>query len=152
MQVLLNNFSDLETFKYKLYRTEYRSDRELARFRNQLSWKYRQDTYFTHPQNIFESRHRLFVLNSGVIRTMYVYAPRKTELEQLTGVPWLSTILIEIRDAIAPIVRKFIALAGNTVVFVLTQVIGKGLGLVGQGIIQGIGNSIKDIPHHKKKP
>ena len=152
MQVLLNNFYDLEVFKYKLYKPEYRSDRELARFRNQLSWKYRQETYFTHPQNIFESRHRLFVLNSGVIRTMYVYAPRKAELEQLTGIPWLATIIIEIRDAIAPLVRKFIALAGNTVVFVLTQVIGKGLGLVGQGIIQGIGSTIKDIPRNKKKP
>ena len=152
MQVLLNNFYDLETFKYKLYKPEYRSDRQLARFRNQLSWKYRQENYFTHPQNIFESRHRLYVLNSGVIRTMYVYAPRKSELEELTGIPWLSTIIIEIRDAIAPLVRKFIALAGNTVVFVLTQVIGKGLGLVGQGIIQGIGSTIKDVPRNKKKP
>ncbi|MGB5634538.1 MAG: DUF3685 domain-containing protein [Waterburya sp.] len=152
MQVLLNNFYDQEIFKYKLYKSEYRSDRELARFRNQLSWKYRQEVYFTHPQNIFESRHRLFVLNSGAIRTMYVYAPRKTELEQLTGVPWLSTIVIEIRDAIAPLVRKFIALAGSTVVFVLTQVIGKGLGLVGKGIIQGIGSTIKDVPRNKKKP
>ena len=152
MQLLLNNFYDLEIFKYKLYKSEYRSDRELARFRNQLSWKYRQETYFTHPQNIFESRHRLFVLSNGTIKTMYVYAPRKTELEQLTGIPWLSTIMIEIRDAIAPLVRKFISLAGSGVVFVLTQVIGKGLGLVGKGIIQGIGSSIKDVPVNKKKP
>ena len=152
MQVMLNNFYDLEIFKYKLYKPEYRSDRDLARFRNQLSWKYRQENYFTHPQNIFESRHRLFVLSNGTIRNMYVYASRKAELEQLTGVPWLATIVIEIRDAIAPIVRKFIALAGSGVVFVLTQVVGKGLGLIGKGIIQGIGSTIKDVPRSKKKP
>jgi DNA-binding NarL/FixJ family response regulator len=152
MQVILNNFYDLEIFKYQLYQAEYRSDREIARFRNQLSWRYRQETYFTHPQNIFESRHRLFVINAGAIRTMYVYAPRKAELEKLTGIPWLSTIVIEIRDAIAPLVRKLIALAGSGVVFVLTQVIGKGLGLVGKGIIQGIGSTIKDVPRNKKKP
>lgn len=152
MQVILNNYYDLEIFKYQLYQAEYRSDRQLARFRNQLSWKYRQETYFTHPQNIFESRHRLFVINAGAIRTMYVYAPRQAELEQLTGIPWLSTIVIEIRDAIAPLVRKLIALAGSGVVFVLTQVIGKGLGLVGKGIIQGIGSTIKDVPRNKKKP
>ena len=152
MQVVLDNFYDLEIFKYKLYKSEYRSDRELARFRNQLSWKYRQETYFTHPQNIFESRHRLFVLSNGVIRTMYIYAPRKDELEQLTGIPWLSTMAIELRDAIAPLVRKFIALAGSGVVFVLTQVIGKGLGLVGKGIIQGIGTTIKDAPRNQRKP
>ncbi|MEO0015033.1 MAG: hypothetical protein RLZZ535_3422 [Cyanobacteriota bacterium] len=152
MQVILNNFYDLEIFKYKLYKAEYRSDRELARFRNQLSWRYRQENYFTHPQNIFESRHRLFVINAGAIRTMYVYAPRKAELEELTGIPWLSTIVIEIRDAIAPLVRKLIALVGSGVVFVLTQVIGKGLGLVGKGIIQGIGSTIKDVPRKQKKP
>ncbi len=152
MQVILNNFYDLEIFKYQLYKLEYRSDRELARFRNQLSWRYRQEKYFTHPQNIFESRHRLFALSSGTIRKMYVYAPRKRELERLTGIPWLATIAIEIRDAIAPIVRKFIALAGSGVVFILTQVVGKGLGLIGKGIIQGIGNTIKDVPRNKKKP
>ncbi|MEY2857301.1 MAG: hypothetical protein RLZZ74_1613, partial [Cyanobacteriota bacterium] len=81
MQLILNNFSDLEVFKYQLYQAQYRSDRELARFRNQLSWRYRQEHYFTHPQNIFESRHRLLVINAGGIRTMYVYAPRRTELE-----------------------------------------------------------------------
>ena len=152
IQVILNNFYDLEILKYKLYKPEFRSDRELARFRNQLSWRYRQENYFTHPQNIFESRHRLFVLNGGVIRTTYIYAPRKDELEQLTGIPWLSTMVIEVRDAIAPLVRTLIALGGSGVVFVLTQVVGKGLGLVGKGIIQGIGSSIKDVPRSNKKP
>lgn len=150
MQVILNNFYDLEVLKYRLYKSQYRSDRELARFRNQLSWKYRQEYYFTHPQNIFDSRHRLFVLSGGVIRTMYIYAPRKAELEQLTGIPWFSTITIETRDAIAPLVRKLIALAGSGVVFVLTQIIGKGLGLIGKGIIQGIGSTIKDVPYNKR--
>ena len=71
-----------------------------------------------------------------------IYAPRKNELEKLSGIPWLSTIVIEIRDAIAPLVRRFIALAGSGVVFVLTQVIGKGLGLIGKGIIQGVGSTL----------
>lgn len=152
MQMMLNNFYNLEIFKYQLYRSEYRSDRQLARFRNQLSWRYRQEKYFTQPQDIFESRHRLLVLSGGSIRNMYVYASRQAELEALTGIRWLSTIIIEIRDAIAPVVRKIIALTGSGVVFVLTQVVGKGLGLIGKGIIQGIGSSIKDVPHNKKKP
>ena len=145
VQVILNNFYDVEKLKYQLYKAEYKSDREIARFRNQLSWKYRQEYYFTHPQNIFESRHRLLVLDTGRIRTLYVYAPRKPELERLTGIPWFTTIAIEVRDAIAPLVRKFIALAGSGVVFILTRVIGRGLGLIGKGIIQGIGSTLKDV-------
>jgi DNA-binding NarL/FixJ family response regulator len=149
MQVILNNFADLETLKYILYKSQYKSDRELARFRNQLSWKYRQEFYLIQPQNIFESRHRLFVFSNGTIRTMFIYAPRRNELEQLKGIPWLTTIVIETRDAIAPLVRQFISLAGSAVVFVLTQVIGKGLGLIGKGIIQGIGTTIKDVNSKK---
>ena len=151
-QTILNNFYDLETFKYQLYQPALRSDRQLARFRNQLSWRYRLENYVVHPRNIFESRHRLFVLTSGVIRTSYIYAPRQQELEELRGIPWLATMAIEIRDAIAPLVRQAIALGGSGVVFVLTQVVGKGLGLIGKGIIQGIGSTIKDIPHKQKKP
>lgn len=152
MQVILNNFDTLEILKYKLYQPQYRSERQLARFRNQLSWKYRQEAYFIRPQDIFESRHRLLVINNGRIKTIYVYAPRQIELEQLRGIPWLSTIAIEFRDAIAPLIRRLVALAGSGVVFVLTQVIGKGIGLISKGVIQGIGSTLKDIPRSQKKP
>lgn len=152
MQVILNNFYDLEKFKYQLFQPQYKSDRQIARFRNQISWKYRQAKYFNHPQAIFESRHRLYILDLGKIRTFELYAPRKAELERLSGLPWLITMIIEIRDAIAPLVRKFIAYAGNIVVLVLTQVIGRGLGLIGKGILQGIGSTLKDVQSERRNP
>ena len=89
IQIILNNFYDLEEFKYKLYRAEYKSDRELARFRNQLSWRYRQERYFTHPQNIFESRHRLLVFDAGKIRTFYIYAPPQSRIRTVN---WYSLV------------------------------------------------------------
>jgi len=150
MQVVLNNFYDLEIFKYNLYNSEYKSTRAITSFRNDLSWRYRQEMYWFNPQNIFESRYCLFIVNNGRIKTLFIYAPRTEELEQLKGLPWLATIAIETRDAIAPRLRSLIALAGSAVVFILTQVIGKGLGLIGKGIIQGIGSTIKDAPHNIK--
>ena len=148
MVVILNNFYNLEIFKSKLYQAEYQSDRQLASFRNQLAWRYRQEKYIEHPRNIFESRHRILAINNG-IRTSFIYASRKTELEELSGIPWFTTIAIEFRDAVAPLVREIIALAGSGVVFMLTQVVGKSLGLIAKGIIQGIGSSIKDIDRRK---
>lgn len=35
-----------------------------------------------------------------------------------------------------------VAWVGKGVVYLLTQVIGRGLGLIGQGILQGIGQSV----------
>ena len=150
MVVILNNFSDLEIFKYNLYQANYKSAREIARFRNELAWRYSQETYWDNPQNIFESRYRLFVFNNGAIKTLFIYAPRKQELEMLRGLPWMATILIETRDAIAPRLRAILSFVGSGVIFILTRVIGRGIGLIGKGIIQGIGSSIKDVPYNNK--
>ena len=144
MQVILNNFYNLEIFKYNLYTPEYRSAREIARFRNELSWRYRQELYWDNPKNIFESSYRLFVLHHGKIKTLQIYAPRQEDLALLTGLPWLTTIAIEIRDAIAPRLRSVLSFLGSGVVFILTQVIGRAIGLIGKGIIQGIGSTMKD--------
>ncbi len=144
MQVILNNFYELEIFKYNLYNPEYRSAREIARFRNELSWRYRQELYWDNPKNIFESSYRLFVLHHGKIKTLQIYAPRQEDLALLTGLPWLTTIAIETRDAIAPRLRAVLSFLGSGVVFILTQVIGRAIGLIGKGIIQGIGSTMKD--------
>ena len=145
MQVILNNFADLEIFKYYLYDELYRSSREIARFRNEISWRYRQEKYWENPRNIFESRYRFFVLNNGNIETLYLYASRVEELYQLEGLPWLTTIILESRDAIAPRLQSIFSLVGSSFVFVLTQVIGKGIGLIVKGVLQGIGSTLQDV-------
>ena len=150
LQVFLNNFYNLEIFKYNLYHPKYRSTREIARFRNDLSWRYRQEKYWDDPNNIFSSRYRLLILHQNGIQTFFVYASRTEELNQLRGLPWLATMIIEIRDAISPRLRALIASLGKGMVYLLTQVIGKGIGLIGKGIIQGIGSSLQDTSYGKK--
>jgi hypothetical protein len=45
---------------------------------------------------------------------------------------------------VAPRVRSAISFMGNGVIYVLTEVIGRGIGLVGRGVIKGIGNVWQD--------
>ena len=144
VQPLLNNFANIEEIKQSFYDSKLISTREIERFRNNVSWRYRWDSYFVEPKAIFESRFWLFVLGDSGIKTISIYAPRNLELAQLTGWQLALTLLLETRDAIAPRVRAVISLLGAAVVYVLTQVIGRGIGLIGQGIIQGIGNSLQD--------
>ncbi|MEZ2322328.1 MAG: DUF3685 domain-containing protein, partial [Microcoleus sp.] len=40
---------------------------------------------------------------------------------------------------------------GVGVVYVLTEVVGRGIGLVGRGVIQGIGNSLQDSKFGKNR-
>jgi DNA-binding NarL/FixJ family response regulator len=149
MQVILNNFSEVEIIKQTLYNDRYLSSREIARFRNDISWQYRQDKYLEEPKNIFESKHRLFILNGGSLKTIYIYASRQDELTRLRGIPWLTTIAFELRDALSPRLRSIVSFLGKIAVYLLTQVIGRAIGLIGRGIIQGVGNTLQDTRYGK---
>ena len=144
VQPLLNNFADVEEIKQRFYDGKLISTREIERFRNNLSWKYRWESYFVEPKAIFESQYWLFVLSDRGIQRISIYAPRNQELAELSGWQLIFTLVLEARDAIAPRVRSIISLLGAGAVWVLTQVIGRGIGLIGRGIIQGIGNSLQD--------
>ena len=128
MQVILNYFSELEVFRYNLFDSKYNNSRKIARFRNETVWRYRQLKYWQEPSDIFESCYRLLVLRNGKIKTYLINAPRDLELTQLQGLPWLTTITLELRDAVAPRLRSLFALVGSSLVFALTNVIGRGIG------------------------
>ncbi len=149
LQPLLNHFADVEVLKQNFYDRRLISTRELERFRNALSWKYRLRRLVDEPKEIFESRFPLLVLQERGLAQVSIYASRDQELKQLSGLQLGVTIALEVRDAIAPPLRTAIAFLGKGVVYVLTQVIGRGIGLIGRGIIQGIGNSWQDIRYRK---
>jgi DNA-binding NarL/FixJ family response regulator len=144
MQPLLNRFANVEEIKQTFYDRRLLSIRDIERFRNDLSWRYRLEQLLREPTDIFESKHQLLVLSARGIRRTAIYARRYQELEQLEGIPRAITIVLEARDAIAPRLRSVVSLVGNGVVYVLTEVIGRGIGLVGKGVLKGIGNAWQD--------
>ncbi|MEH1943779.1 MAG: DUF3685 domain-containing protein [Nostoc sp.] len=141
VQPLLNSLADVEAIKQNFYGSQLISTREIERFRNDLSWKYRLKNYINEPKAVFESRYELFVIAPRGIANTSVYAPRNEELVKLSNIPLVVTLLLEFSDAIAPRLKSLLAFAGSGIVFILTQVIGRGLGLIGRGILQGIGNA-----------
>ncbi|NEP13186.1 MAG: DUF3685 domain-containing protein [Symploca sp. SIO2C1] len=141
---LLNHFADIETIKQSFYNKQLISSRDIARFRNNLSWRYRKFQLLDEPEAIFESRYYLFVLRDTGIKRTAIYAPRTQELEELQGISLVVSIAYELRDAIAPRLRATVAWAGRGVVYLLTQVIGRGIGLIVRGVIQGVGSAWQD--------
>lgn len=144
VQPLLNHLADVEEIKQNFYDQRLVSTRQIEKFRNELSWKYRVEKYVTEPRAIFESRYNLLVLDGYGIIKVFIYAPRNYELRELSGIPYAVTLALETRDAIAPRVRSVISLVGRGAVYVLTQVVGRGIGLIARGILQGIGNAWDD--------
>lgn len=150
MQPLLNRFAEVEEIKKYLYQRRLMSTRDIERFRNDLSWRYRWDSLINEPKAIFESQHRLLILNPQGIQTQWIYAPRQEELEQLSGLQLTVTLAIEARDAIAPRLRSTISLVGSGLVYLLTDVVGRGIGLIGRGIIKGVGSAWSDPKYRRK--
>lgn len=147
--IILNNFSEAERVKQKLYRSEFLIARKLAKIRNELSWKYRRQQYWQDPKDIFESQYQLFHYSEGEIQSLAIYSPRQEELNSLTGIPWLVSIALELRDSLSPRLRAFFRVVGKGVVYILIQVIGRGIGLVVRGVLQGVGNTWQEVKGKK---
>ncbi len=148
---ILNYFSENEQIKQNLYQEKMLSSREIAKFRNNLAWRYQFSKYWLEPQNIFESQYTLFYFSLQGIKQTQVYFPRQAELSQLEGLPLAATIILELRDALSPRLRSLVTFVGNGLVFVLTQVIGRAIGLIVRGILQGVGNTWQETRYSRKR-
>jgi hypothetical protein len=140
IQPLIDRCGNVESIKSTFYDRRLLSSREIERFRNDLSWRYRVDRYLMQPQAIFESRYRLFILSDYGIEQITIYAPRPEELDRLAGIPFAVTLALETRDAIAPRLKSATTFLGTIIVYLLTEIIGRSIGLIGRGIIKGVGN------------
>ena len=144
IQPLLNRFGNLESIKSEFYDRKLLSSREIEKFRNELSWRYRIDRYIGEPQAIFESKYRLLIFTIYGIDRTAIYASRPQELSQLAGIPLVVTLALETRDALAPRLKMATTFMGSSIVYLLTEIIGRGIGLVGRGVIKGIGNILQE--------
>ena len=125
-----------------LLRPELLATRNLERLRNQLNTQQRWESWVNRPIQIYESRRPLFQLKAGSIACIDLTEPRDNELRQLGWWPQLITLLLESRDALAPQLQALLNRLGQLLVLLLTQVIGRAIGLVGRGILQGLGRGV----------
>ncbi len=125
-----------------LLRPDLLATRNLERLRNQLNAQQRWTSWVDRPIQLYESRRPLYRLEQGSILTVDLTEPRDSELRQLGWLQQLVTLGLEARDALAPQLQSLVRGIGDLVVVVLTQVVGKAIGLVGRGIVQGMGRSL----------
>ncbi len=125
-----------------LLQPELLATRNLERLRNQLNAQQRWNSWFVRPIALYESRRSLFSLQTGGIGLVDLTEPRDAELRDLGWVQQLVTLSLETRDALAPQLQSLIKGLGDLFVVLLTQVVGRSIGLVGRGIRQGMGRSL----------
>ena len=117
------------------------STRNFERFRNNINNYDRWHNNFYMPVYLYESkREYIDIVDNNFIR-YFKNENREKDIEKLTWLQKQITLLVEIRDAISPQLEIAIKYIGNIFVTILTKVVGKAIGLVGKGILQGLGRS-----------
>ncbi|WP_320674519.1 DUF3685 domain-containing protein [Prochlorococcus sp. MIT 1341] len=118
------------------------STRELERFRNQLNSQARWQNLIQRPIRLYESKRLLFRFLNKSIQPLMLTEPRDEELRQLGWWQQQVALIVETRDALAPQIQSVVKHFGDLMVIILTQVVGRAIGLVGRGIAQGMGRSL----------
>ena len=131
---------------------ELLATRELERFRNRLNARDRWLALVERPRAIFESRRLLYAIENRRIAPQMQREIRDAELRRLGLWPQLVTLLLEIRDALAPQVALLLNRLGQLAVLLLTQVLGRAIGLVGRGILQGLGRGLQNATTPPERP
>tara|TARA_Y100000589_G_C27193851_1_gene645896 strand:+ start:857 stop:2476 length:1620 start_codon:yes stop_codon:yes gene_type:complete len=133
-----SNWPELRTI---LINSPLQSTRSFERFRNNINNYNRWHNNIYMPIYLYESKHEFIdILDNKIIR-YFKNENREKDLEKLDWFQKQVTLVIEIRDALAPQIELAIKYIGEIFITLLTKIVGKGIGLVGKGILQGLGKS-----------
>ena len=124
-----------------LINPQLQSTRSFERFRNNINNYNRWHENIYMPIYLYESKREYIDIIDCKFTRYYKNENREKELENLEWFQKQVTLLVEIRDAIAPQLEIAVRYIGNLFVNFLTKVVGKAIGLVGKGILQGLGRS-----------
>ncbi len=141
---LLNSCSSWPELRRSMLMPELLSTRQLDRQRNRINSFDRWQILVERPMAIYESRRLLYDIGNGQLEQSMVRELRDGELRQLSWWQQVVTLLLETRDALAPQVELLINRLGSLTVLLLTRVLGRAIGLIGRGVLQGLGRGLQN--------
>jgi len=138
---IFNLCSDFPELRVNLINNNLLSTRNFERFRNNINNYNRWHNNIEMPINFYESkREYIDIIDNKFIRN-YKNENRENDLRHLDWFQRQVTFIIEIRDALTPQFEIMIRYIGDFVVTILTKIVGKSIGLIGKGILQGLGRT-----------
>ena len=117
------------------------SKRNFEKFRNNINNYNRWHNNIDMPINFYESKREYIDIIDNKFTRFYKNENREIDLQNLEWFQRQVTLLVEIRDALAPQLEILVRYIGDFVVTILTKIVGKSIGLIGKGILQGLGKT-----------
>ncbi len=138
---IFNYCSSWHELRTLLINPKLQSTRNFERFRNNINNYNRWHNNIYMPIYLYESkREYIDIIDNRLVR-YFKNENREKDLEKLEWFQRQVTLLIEIRDALAPQVEIALKYIGDIFITFFTKVLGKSIGLIGKGILQGLGKS-----------
>ncbi len=138
---IFNYCSGWPELRYLFINNNLQSTRSYERFRNNINNYDRWHNNIYMPIYLYESkREYIDIIDNNFVR-YFKNENRENDLKNLQWFQKQITLLIEIRDALAPQLEIAIKYIGDIFVTILTKIIGNAIGLVGKGILQGLGRT-----------
>jgi hypothetical protein len=131
-------FSSLYSYRQTFYRSKFLSLRNFERYKNNLVWQLNIKNYLQRPSDIYNNRSRIYILRTTGIYDRIIYANRSNQLTNLNKLPLLMVTVIELRDFLVSRLDEAIYRLSNGLRFTLTSVLGRVIGLIWRGIIEGL--------------
>ena len=141
--LVLEEASQWPELRRFLLRDDLLPTRQLERLRNHVNSRERYEQLILEPLRVYESRRELLLLQADGVATRTLVDPRDQELAQLGPLQRMVTLSLELRDALGPQLRVLSQRLGDLLVTVLTQVIGRGIGLIARGVLLGLGRTLQ---------
>jgi len=132
------NFSSLYSFRKTLFRSKFLSLRNVERYKNNLVWQLNVKNYLQRPSDLYNNQYRIYILRTSGIYDRIIYANRSNQLKSLKTIPLFTVTIIELRDFLISRIDEIIYRLSNVIRFTLTSLIGRVIGLIWRGIIEGL--------------
>ena len=138
MAVIINEFVLVSDIRQNLYKSNFLSVRNIEQFKNKLAWQSQVQRYIARPKNLYNSEYEIFVIRADGIYTRSIYANRIDELLTLNNFSIFFINYIELQDIVVAKSNRAILLIGKTTQYFFTSIIGRVIGLIWKGVIDGL--------------
>jgi hypothetical protein len=135
------NFSYIYLFRQRIFRSKFLSLRNIERFKNNFIWQIRFKKQVLKPANIYENCYRIYILRTTGITMRLIYANRTAQIKSMQNSSLFIIAFIELRDFLNSRLDEITYVLSSGLRFILTSVLGRFVGLIWRGVIDGLKNN-----------
>jgi len=136
--IIINDFSSVGNIRQTLYKSGFLSLRNSEQFKNTLALQNQIRVLVTRPKSLYNNEYNIFLVRPNGIYRRSIYTNRIEALLHLNNVPLLVINYIELQDFLVARSNNAFLLIGRGSRYFLTSVIGRIIGLIWKGVLEGL--------------